>query len=752
MLIQKPSPRWRRDAGISDLIEHFNRHEEKWLAAGKKYDLWGSLSKKEIEVIIGETERCRDDFAYAARNYFWIINKESKQDVLLSLNDAQQFVLDTILRMKAQGRSQRVMTIKARQLGMSTLTEALIAHKAMFFRNAQCFVVSYDDDHAAYLFKIMQHIYDKMPWWLKPECWSRKFETGLIFDTPPDERRMRPGLNSAVTCKGATAVTGVGQGMALSGVHVSEFADFYQAKAREIIEEDIENALADSPLTFGVLESTAKGAGTYAHDLWLRMEKLGERANWYPLFLPWFFDKSRTHVVIPSNWEPQQNESDIRDRARLDWVRCDNAECAQFYRRIFGNKEHEGCKCHFCAKGTFREFIVPDNQLHWMEGRRLNAEDDEESLNKLKQEQASTAEESFRLSGIRLFSERAIAFAQSTVRDSIGYGNITKSGQFHGVNRKTGKCFVEGCEVDHSHDDPFIEVWEMPVPGASYVIGADTADGLGGKHDYSVGQVLRIGGIGADVHVATFASNTTDAGTFAEILNRMGRFYNEALLATELNATSGGVVAHALRVNLMYPNLFRPLNYGNVSLETSLFGWKTTAHSKNRLYQSMRKALDGRLIAIRDKFTVTEIHNFRREEESSSKMGAIAGHDDRIMALMIAYAAAHDRDWDEDGGMLVVRAPLTLETAPMRMVCGGECKAVYPAKSPRDFRRCPQCHSMHIVFEQNAAIPVDTMPASSLDDDRKHPSETLSGDEILEEVYRRNMADDGGIGTDYIAL
>lgn len=732
MLISKPSPRWRRDVGIQDLIEHFNQKEDKWISAGKKFDLWESLSKKEIDVIVGETERCRNDFTYAARNYFWIIDKNSKQDKLFSLWESQELILDTVLRLRAQGRSQRIILVKARQLGASTVSEALIAHRAMFFRNSDCFVVSYDDDHAAYLFSIMQHIYDKMPWWLKPECWSRKFETGLIFDTPPDERRIRPGLNSKVTCKGATAVTGVGQGRALSCCHISEFADFYQPKAREIIEEDIENALADSPLTFGILESTAKGAGTYAHDLWLRMEKLGERANWYPLFLPWFFDKSRTHVVIPSSWEPQQQEKDIRDRATKDWVRCDNVACYQFYRSVFGDKEQEGRKCHFCGQGVFREFVISDNQLHWMEGRRINAEDDEESLNKLKQEMASTAEEAFRLSGIRLFSEKAISFAQSTLRDPIGYGNVTKSGQFHGVNRKTGKCFVDNCEVDHSHDGPFTEIWEMPEAGESYVIGADTADGLGGKHDYSVAQVLRLGRGGADVHVATFASNTTDAGTFAEIINLLGRFYNDALLAPELNATSGGVVAHALRVNLMYPNLYRPLNYGNVNLETSLFGWKTTAHSKNRLYQSMRRALDARLIYIRDKFTVTEIHNFRKEEESTTKMGAIAGHDDRIMALMIAYAAAHDRDWDEDGGMLVVRAPLTLETAPFRMVCIGACGSVYPAKTPKDFRRCPKCHSMHIIVQPNVSIPINEIPAIMPgDDEETEPQALVDGPEYI---------------------
>lgn len=689
-----------RDAAIQDLVDHFHRMEQEWIEAGRSYDLWESLTKRELEAIENEIRRCRDDFVYAAQNYFWIIDKETKQDRLFELWDSQHLILEIMEHLRRKGLSRRVIIIKARQLGISTLAEAMIAHQAMFFRNSYCFVVSYNAQHSAELFAIMQNIYDRMPWWMKPDIWSRKFETGLILDTPPEERRLRPGMNSRIRCSWATAVTGVGQGVSLTGVHLSEFADWEDRKAREIIEEDIENAIVDKPHTFGILESTGKNPGGYAHDLWLRMERLGEKAKWFPVFLPWFFDRNRRLVSVPRDWKPQENERRIRDLAERHWVRCSNGACGKFVMRRFGMQEQAGRKCPFCGQGVLERFLIPDEQLAWWERRRLNVEGSEESLATLRQEQATTADEAFIVGGVRLFSESALRFAESCTRDMIGFGMLDEQLRLHGVSISTGRCFQPGCLINHEDDDPWIDFWQMPQPGATYVIGVDTAEGLGGNHDYSVAQVLRVNQNAPDEQVAVLASNTIDAAAFAKIVYRLGMFYNQAMVAVELNSSSGGVVAHALRIQLQYPNMYRPIRYDTESMESSLIGWKTTAASKPRLYQSLRRALEDRVILIRDIHTVRELQFFRREESSSGRVGAIVGHDDRAMALMIAYTTAHERDWDESGGVLRLKQPLTLETAPFHLYCR-HCHEISPLAEVSGVRRCPKCSNMNIVISAN---------------------------------------------------
>ena len=84
----------------------------------------------------------------------------------------------TIYRIKNRGKAQKLQIIKARQLGCSTLIEGLIAWRSMYFPNTNAMVVSHVPRHASYLFGIMLHIYDQLPWWMKPMISSRKEELG----------------------------------------------------------------------------------------------------------------------------------------------------------------------------------------------------------------------------------------------------------------------------------------------------------------------------------------------------------------------------------------------------------------------------------------------------------------------------------------------------------------------------------------------------------------------------------------------
>lgn len=304
--------RWHQDTEVRQLIEHLDQPD--------KFEQPGRLTPAEIRVILKELDRCRKDFVYAARNYFWITDK-NLQDQLFSLWPSQELILEKVLELRSKGKQQKLIIIKSRQLGCSTLIEAMVAWRTMFFSNVNALVVSYDRSHTAdVLFPIMTFIYDRMPWWLKPMCAMRKSEEGLHFDNPkPDLRATEPGLNSRVYVKGANSTTAVGQGIRLSAVHVSEFSDFEERTARGIIDEDMVNALAEGPGTFAILESTAKGANTYSHRLWKRCVELAERdrAEWEPLFLPWFFDP--THVrPVRVDFRLDKRDHEIREKTMSD--------------------------------------------------------------------------------------------------------------------------------------------------------------------------------------------------------------------------------------------------------------------------------------------------------------------------------------------------------------------------------------------------------------------------------------------------
>jgi len=205
----------RRDQGIAELVEYFDRPE---IVAGG----WQRLANKpsELKVVIEEIRKCREDFEYCARNYFWITDKE-RRDVPFALWESQELLYEKFKELRAKGRAQKLLVLKARQLGFSCLIEALITWRTIFYSNVNSVIVSHAPHHSIYLFGIMQHFLERLPFWLCPMIRSHKIEEGLIFENvDPEAGRSRPGLNSRVVVQAANQNSGVAQGYRISAAHI----------------------------------------------------------------------------------------------------------------------------------------------------------------------------------------------------------------------------------------------------------------------------------------------------------------------------------------------------------------------------------------------------------------------------------------------------------------------------------------------------------------------------------------------------
>lgn len=687
MLIQVPEKRViGRDPAIRDLIKHFDEE-------GRINNL-GALTRKELSVIANETRKCRQDFSYASRNYFWIIDKK-RNDYLFTLWESQELILDEMRKLRDRGLAQKLIILKARQLGCSTLIEALIAWRTMFFTNTNAIVVSAEPDHAAYLFAIMLHIYDQMPWWLKPDISSRKQEDGLLFDNPnPEERRLSPGLKSMISVQAATQMSGIGQGRTINAAHVSEYCDMDQDKAQEMIEGDLGNALADGPQTFAILESTGKGAGSYSHRLWRTNVELRENADWTPIFLPWFFDKK--HVMAPDKgWRTAKPEQDMALKVASEWVRCDNVQCGAWREKFDRSVSIEGIDCPVCQLGSLKTFYLGDEQLRWMEYKRKNAEKDIKSMKTLREEQATTAEEAWQISGYSVFPFEVQEWVNLCVKNPIAEGNLDLNGQFHGVKKHATEdanatCWCEGCTADHTSDPAPLRIWEWAIPGYDYVIGADVSEGLGGESDYSVGVINRVGKApNPDVQVGVYRSNTIDPISFAKPLTQMGMMYNEGMLSIEYNKFDS--CANTARFQLQYPNLFQWKHLDSTSPRASKIHWYTTMTTKPRLWQTMVKFLRERLYIIQDSVTANEMKTFQKDDfDDRSGSAGFGFYDDALITSMIALYTAHETDFDENLGYIPIRK--TREEVrgafPWEMTCT-RCGHTWGSGNPNGEWNCP---------------------------------------------------------------
>jgi hypothetical protein len=699
----------KRVPHVAAMVEYFDQIAARAkgfdsMSAEERYSL---LKNAEREAILGEFEECADNFEYAAHNYFWITNKYGV-DQLFFLWESQALVLQKYYELKAKGKPQKLIILKARQLGVSLLAEAMIAWRTMFFPNTEAIVVSVDADHSKYLFSLMLHIYDMMPWWLKPQAASLKYEEGLHFDNPDrDQRRLRPGLNSKIYVQHSNQASGVGQGMRISAAHVSEFADWIQSRAQEVIEGDLLHAIHDNPNNFAFLESTGRGAGTYSHMLWRANEKLLEKAEWHPVFLPWFFEASRS-ISLPERWKLKRPEAMMRERVRHEWTRCSNPTCSQFQTSLVASANSN--QCPSCRAGDLSPYSIPDEQLAWKEEKRINSEaKGKEALKKHREEMACTAEESWQLSGISVFDEATVDMVNQTLIDpnkssDVKRGYIDQHGRFHGVKGGRGGCYVAECKANHRFDDVYFWVWEMPKPGMAYSIGVDVSEGIG--EDSSVVWVNKVGGPGRpDEQVAVLRSNEIEPYDLAFYVNVIGRMYNDALVAIEYNTYT--TTGDRVRMNFCYPNLYRWKNLESINPLTMKWHWYTQLNSKPKLWQTGRKWLKSGNWIIRDPVFLTEMQTFQKDEDDSRRASHERGaHDDVLMAGLIALYCSHDIDADDQGNILLPTEQNLLEPARYQMFCNkcGYGKEPDPisgrppwgVESPDHAYRCPECGSIDL--------------------------------------------------------
>jgi len=172
-----------------------------------------------------------------------------------------------------------------------------------------------------------------------------------------------------------------------------------------------------------------------------------------------------------------------------------------------------------------------------------------------------------------------------------------------------------------------LEVWERPTARSAYVMGIDTAEGLG-HGDYSVIQVLNV----ATGNQAAIWHGHIAPDLLAEEVDNVGRWFNAALCCVESN-NHGLTTITELR-HLGYPNLFRKRQLNSVNNRIGHeYGWKTTRTSKPLMIDDLSSALRNEEISIKDRHTLAELRTFVRNDRGS--MGG-SPYDDRVMALALA--------------------------------------------------------------------------------------------------------------------
>lgn len=182
-----------------------------------------------------------------------------------------------------------------------------------------------------------------------------------------------------------------------------------------------------------------------------------------------------------------------------------------------------------------------------------------------------------------------------------------------------------------------LKIWKMPDASKNYVIGADVAEGIG--NDYSVATVMD------EDNMETVARWRGDAepAEFGEILDQLGRLYNNALIAAEIN-NHGLTTVQRLR-DLNYTNLYRREKGIDERYEeyTSKLGWRTDRKTKPLMIDAISEAITYGKLIDPDLTFIRECMSYVIDERGRTN-AQVGEHDDTVIATAIALQVF---DWND---------------------------------------------------------------------------------------------------------
>lgn len=540
--------------------------------------------------------RCRHDFEFWAVTCARIKDKTTGQTIPFRLNTPQRRILAEMERMRTARHPVRVIMLKARQWGGSTLVQLYMAwYQTVLTTNCHSLICAHVKDTASTIRGIYSKLIDNYP----QQYWSG--DEGVKPELKPFEgsRNIRTiagrGCNITIgSSENQEAVRGADYALA----HLSEVAfwtDTPSASPEGFIRA-ICGAINSTENTLIVLESTANGVGNYFHREWLRSERgLSDKVA---VFVPWYeIEIYRVPVASPGDFFKSL------DNYELDlWNKGLTLEQIAWYRT------------------KSREY--PSPQL-------------------MHAEYPTTPAEAFASTGNNIFRGDSIENIRKFCRPPLMVGDL------HGT-KSVGE---EALDRIHFVADPsgHMKIWSAPSTDRQlmtdrYVVAVDIG-GRSPSSDWSVIAVFDRGAIpsGGKIEVVAQWRGHLDHDLIAWKAAVIARWYRNALLVIESNTLETDNIGGEPSLSILseicdtYTNLYYRTG---IDGNEPRIGFHTNRATKtmviNRLIAMIRD--DGYI--ERDDMACDELTVY---QQKGTGFGALDGnHDDIVMTRAIGLYVASE--------------------------------------------------------------------------------------------------------------
>lgn len=294
----------RYDLGqIEDMVDHLTGifHQ------GAKRRAW---TREEHDFIQNEQILCRLDFHYWAERYATLIKDGGEGVGVMELWESQKQLLRKVSKIeeenvaaKSRGDTADGILIalnKARQLGATQISRAMIVHRLTLWDHTRGFSASVDEDKTLELYNRDHRILDNLPFYLTPALhWSKHWKPEFGFDKKGEHIAFQ-AIDTSILYQHSKQQSGLGQGRQFDVSHVTEAASFPYPR---MLEHDFFPTIPQSPWALCLIESTPQGRGNWWHQ-WSEKVRLGRIPSWNYLFVPVYVERKKYRRTPPANWSP----------------------------------------------------------------------------------------------------------------------------------------------------------------------------------------------------------------------------------------------------------------------------------------------------------------------------------------------------------------------------------------------------------------------------------------------------------------
>lgn len=611
------------------------------------------LSREEALWVLCEATICKLDFNYYASNYARIENWAGRV-VPFVPNIAQKIVLDLMIKQEELGFAQLYQLLKARQLGMTTLFQVLLSHRAFFYRNITLITGSAAEAKSRIMVGKLEFIWDQLPWWLRPR--RTAYQAGELMEYGD--------LNSSINVSWGNQKSGIGRGSTANVAHLSELASFIDPAT--LVDASLMKTMHENPFALLGLESTAEGMGNWWHKTWLKNTKMDAvgLAPVKPVFLPWYCgtdlyptEAGLRRRPIPANW---------------------SESIPEYVSKYALAAESYVSQTPILTKALGADWKMPLVQK-WYYHLQYEEHKEMGQLHILFQEMPASAEEAFQNSNPIVFSYETLNEVRIEAGGSIPvgvyqlsgrtispvYSNYTTQGQAISLScKKTDGSLIERFSLDpllldgwpdHQADGK-VYIWEFPLIGETYGVSCDPSEGV--EQDSSVVEVIKKATPWhPDEQVAEFASNRVAPHDLWVWIFALAHLYtvkehsgrwNFPRVVIEINIAAGDSAQTEMLKHgwATFHRRYDATKIGQTSQRprsmAEEIGWRTTNASRPKVIGWLRKHIRDKMLKVRSPWLATELSTLEYNLDRKRIEASQGNHDDRAMALGIMLASWYD--------------------------------------------------------------------------------------------------------------